>query len=252
MTSLWTEALSAAPLWIKTGGIALASTLGALLLALPVGWALARRRSGLLLGLVLALAVLPTSLSAIGWIAAFGAQGLLCLPWLYTPAGVALAWALCFWPLAALGAWGALSRAEPAEEEAALLSLTPWQAAWGLVLPRALTGLLASGVAVFLLMLGDLGVPGSLSVPVGAEAVHARFSSTFRASAALGSSLPMLVLALVAVLLCRRGLRGLGSPAPASRSGRMEGITRAASALAWVLALATLMIPAWALAGWAW
>ncbi len=249
--TLWTEALDAGPLWMRTGLLALASTLGALVLALPAGWALARRRGGLLLGLVLALAVLPTSLSAIGWIAAFGTQGLLPLPWLYSPAGVALAWTLCFWPLLALGVWGALSCGEAAEEEAALLALPSWRVALGVVLPKALPALAAAAVGVAILMLGDLGVPGSLSVPVGAEAVHARFSSTFRASAALGASLPMMALAFLLAWLCRGGWRGLASPASDRGAKGLEGISRTAYAVAWVLALGSLLIPAWGLAGWA-
>ncbi len=249
--TLWIEALSAGPLWMKTAALAAISTLGAMLLALPAGWALARRRSGLLLGLVLALAVLPTSISAIGWIAAFGSQGILPLPWLYSPAGVTLAWTLCFWPLAALGIWAALSRAESGEEEAALMILPPWKAGWKLILPRALPALAATATAIFILMLGDLGVPGCLSVSVGAESVHARFLSTFRTGAALGASLPMLALAMLAAWLCRKGWAGLGGSASGSGAKGLEEISRAGSALAWIFLLAYLMIPVWGLAGWA-
>lgn len=245
---LLSDALAACPLWGRTALLAGAGTLGAAALGLPVGWALARGGRGrrLLLGLTLAQAVLPTLLTAIGWIAAFGAQGALFhLPWLYTPAGVALVWACCFWPLPALGAWAGLSRAGAALEEAGLVAFSPWRTAFSVTFPLALPSIQAAAAAAWILMLGDLGVPGCLQVPVGAEAVHAAFSSSWDAGAALAMSLPMLALALPAAFLGWRGFRAAG------RGGTGAEGMPSASIPAWLVVLAGLAIPVWGLAGWA-
>ncbi len=244
------QALAALPLWGRTAALAAAGALGACVVGIPVGWAIARgpgRR--ILLGLTLAQAILPTTFSAIGWISAFGAQGSL-VPWngLYGPAGVALVWAWSFWPLVALAVWGALSRLEPALEEAAMLSLPPWRVLLAVTLPGVLPVLLPAGAVAGILMLGDLGVPGCLQVPVGAEEVHARFVGSWDIAGAAGMALPMLGLACAAVLLCRKGFRAIasgGDPRAASP------FRHPLSSLAFLLAVASLAIPVAGLAGWA-
>ena len=247
------QALAALPLWGRTAALAAAGALGACLLGIPVGWAIARgtgRR--ILLGLTLALAILPTTFSAIGWISAFGAQGSL-VSWngLYGPAGVALVWACCFWPLLALAVWGALSRLEPALEEAALLSLPPWRVLLAVTLPGAFPVLLPAAAVAWILMLGDLGVPGCLQVPVGAEAVHARFVGSWDLAGAAGMALPMLVMSCAAVLLCRKGFRSFASGGDPRAGGATSPLSLPVSCLAGLLAVAAIGIPVAGLAGWA-
>ena len=224
-------------LWLPTALLALAATALAALLGIPVGWTLARGRKGkgLLLGLVLAQALLPTTLASIGWIAAFGAHG---TGW------TVLVWGFCFWPLAALGTWAGLGRAEARMEEAALLAMPPWRAALGVSLPRAAPSILASLAAAFILMLGDLGAPGCLQVPVGAEEVHARFSATWDAREALRMSLPMLALSALAAFPLLRIRRSLGG-------GGGGGVLRFPGAPAWGIALGSLSIPAYGMLRWA-
>jgi iron(III) transport system permease protein len=247
------QALAALPLWGRTAALAAAGALGACLIGIPVGWAIARgtgRR--VLLGLTLAQAILPTTCSAIGWISAFGAQGSL-VSWngLYGPAGVPLVWACCFWPLVALAVWGALSRLEPALEEAALLSLPPWRVLLAVTLPAAFPVLLPAGAVAWILMLADLGVPGCLQVPVGAESVHARFVGSWDAAGAAGMSLPMLALACAAVLLSWKGIRAFASGGDPRTEGTASPLRRPVSCLAALLAVAVIGIPVSGLAGWA-
>lgn len=247
------QALAALPLWGRTAALAAAGALGACLLGIPVGWAIARgalRRT--LLGLTLALAILPTTFSAIGWISAFGAQGsLVSCNGLYAPAGVVLVWACCFWPLVALAVWGALSRLEPHLEEAALLSLPPWRVMLAVTLPRTFPVLLSAAAIVWILMLGDLGVPGCLQVRVGAESVHARFVGSWDAAGAAGTSLPMLAMSCAAVLLSWKGIRSFASGGDPRAGGATSPLRRPISCLAALLAVAAIGIPVSGLAGWA-
>lgn len=241
------------PIWGRTAALAGLAALTSALLAVPVGWTLARRDArGLLLGLTLGLAVLPTTLAAIGWIACLGFQGTVATwPSLYGPPGVALVWALVMWPLPALSLAAALKRTPRREEEAALLGLGPWRTALRLSLPRAAGALLAGTLCAWILMLGDLGVPGCLQVPLGAEAVHARFAATWDGAGALGASLPMLALA-VAALLAVRGRFAMADHAsePGEATG-MAGPGRAFAVSAWTVAAVSWLAPAGALAAWA-
>lgn len=246
------QAARACAFWGPTAVWAAAAALGAAILGLPVGWA-AARGGGALLGAALATAAMPTTLTTIGWIAAAGPQGALVrLPGLHSPAGAAFVWALCFWPVCALGAWAGLSRAGASEEEAGRLFLGPRRSALRVLLPAALPSLAAGAAVAFALMLGDLGVPGSLGVRMGAEEVHAVFLATWDPGLAAMAALPAAAMAaVVAVLLCGTAVPPslMGPPSP---EGARPGASPAVRAAAWAIAGVGIGVPAWGLARWAW
>lgn len=242
------KALASLPLWGETAALAAAATVLTTLLGLPVGWALARGRiPRFLLGLVLAQAALPTALGSIGWIAAFGSQGLLPLPFLYTPAGVALVWVFSFWPLPALATWSGLKLAEASQEEALLLSLPRWKVACRFTLLRALPVTLCGSAAAWILMMGDLGVPGSLMVHLGAESVHAYTAMTWDLAGAAGMTLPLLLPAAALGILAWKAIASrtmAGDPRGAFPLGSLN-------AFAWGLVPLSLLVPTSGLASWA-
>lgn len=149
------------------------------------GWALARRAvAGRRLWLFLlpgALVLAPT-LTAHAWKLALSPDGWLGT-WIAPPPAAAaptslhlgaLVLAAAYWPLVAwLARWGARIPRELLD--AALLELPGGRAEWWTARPVFLTGVWTGGLLLFLLALGDFGVPSSLGLPVFAVEAASRF-----------------------------------------------------------------------------
>ena len=205
--------------WIGVGATALA-----LLLGIPSGWALSRRRrSPLLLALCALPLALAPSVAVSGWLrwfappdvsSSFGAMapGTLGPGALFTLPGVALVLGLGLWPIVALEAWPAFARARGEAYESALLAGSPARAFFRVVLPLARGEVAAGALLVFLLAAGDFTVSSLLLVPTLPIQVYDKLALNLSASAAW-TALPLALLAALAALglaLARPG-RGNGS-----------------------------------------
>lgn len=244
----------------RTLGIALAATTGAALLGAPLGILIARAqlpgRRLLLTATLLALCV-PPVVAAIAWSILLGRGGPLgqLFPIAGGPsppgaapgvAGVVVALVALYWPVVALLVARA-ARAVPAEwEEAARLETTPWRAftlAAGAHL-RASLGVAA--LLVFLLVLADYDVPGTMGVAVYPVEILSAFQATRDYGHAAALALPLLLLILPLLLLQEKWQRasisdaGEAHEAPPLPLGRWRWPLVLA---AWLIPLATTVAP---------
>lgn len=225
--------------------IALGTTLTAVGVGVPVALLVRRApaRTRFLVGSALVLPlVIPTYVYALGWQRVVDPQGVWVgiartfgatappLPDLASPAGVVLVLALRYLPLTVLGAGAGLARVDPALEDAArLVHRTPWVLT-RVVLPLARPEIVASALVVFNLALVNYTVPSLLRVPTFPVEIFAAFSGLLDVEAAVGLSLPLLLLGVLSVVGARLavGRRPLAVVArqpltatPSSRSRRV-------------------------------
>ncbi len=162
----------------NAAGLAIVSTLGALLLAMPLAWMADRfdfAGKRLLTGLLLAPMILPPFVGAIGIKRLLGQEGSLNavlhglgllgergVDWLGQGRfwGVAALNALHLYPILYLNLAAALANIDPAMEEAAEnLGCTGFRKFWRITLPLIAPGLFAGGTIVFIAAFTDLGTP---------------------------------------------------------------------------------------------
>lgn len=162
----------------NASGLAVVSTLGALLLAMPLAWMADRfdfAGKRLLTGLLLAPMILPPFVGAIGIKRLLGQEGSLNavlhglgllgergVDWLGQGRfwGVAALNALHLYPILYLNLAAALANIDPAMEEAAEnLGCTGFRKFWRITLPLIAPGLFAGGTIVFIAAFTDLGTP---------------------------------------------------------------------------------------------
>lgn len=153
-------------------GVALAASLGAVLLGLPLALCVARwrvpGRRALTVGALLTL-VSPPFVGAYAWILLLGQQGLLRgalraiglePPPIYGPGGVILVLALQHYPYVFLLASAGLSAVDRSLEEAAeSLGATPWRRLLRVTLPLVAPSLAAGGLLAFTGALANFGTP---------------------------------------------------------------------------------------------
>ncbi len=204
-------------LWLST-----ATTILALLLGVPLAILVARYDLPFG-GLIRALAVLsllsPPFIGAYAWVTLLGRAGVL-TNWLglksfsiYGPGGVLLVLVLHHFAYVFLLTSAALTRIDPAVEEAAqTLGSSPWRRLLSITLPLALPAIGASGLLVFTSSLADFGTPmligeGLRTLPIVA---YNEFLSEVGGNAGLAtvSSVLMLLIALVALAVQAWILRG--------------------------------------------
>jgi iron(III) transport system permease protein len=155
------------------------TTLGCLLVSLPLGWVYSRYEfpgKTLLNSLVLMPLILPPFVGAIGIKAMLGQAGavnsLLMSLGLMDPAhpadwlgqgqmaGIVVMNVLHLYPILYLNIVAALSNLDPAMEEAAAnLGCPAWQRFWKITLPLIMPGVFAGGTIVFIWAFTELGVP---------------------------------------------------------------------------------------------
>ncbi len=162
----------------NAAGLAVVSTVGALLLAMPLAWLADRfdfAGKRLLTGLLLAPMILPPFVGAIGIKRLLGQEGALNaalhgvgllgergVDWLGQGRfwGVAALNALHLYPILYLNLAAALANIDPAMEEAAEnLGCTGFRKFWKITLPLITPGLFAGGTIVFIAAFTDLGTP---------------------------------------------------------------------------------------------
>ncbi len=211
-------------------------TLASVVLGVPAGLLLGRtglpgRRA---LGAVLALPLLlPPPVTAVAWMGAVAPTGPLARLLGPGPAGV-LAGALfglpgtvlvlttALMPVVMLLVAAALRSVPPRLEEAGLLA-APWPVVLRRVtLPIVAPGVLLGAALVFLMALGEVGVPPSLRYPVFAVESLVRFAAFYDLAAATAAAMPLVAITVVvlgaeALLVRRTGAVHRGSPRGAGR-----------------------------------
>lgn len=164
---------------VNSAIIAACTTLGCLLVALPLAFAFVRYRfpgRALLNSLLLIPLILPPFVGALGVQAMLGQAGALNsllmtlglvrseqpIDWLGEGqmAGVVVMNILHLYPIVYLNVTAALANLDPALEDAAAnLGCTPWRRLWRVTLPLALPGLFAGSAIAFIWAFTELGVP---------------------------------------------------------------------------------------------
>lgn len=204
--------------------LAACATLVALVLSLPGAYVVGRMGSlarhpfvAMLLGAVL---LFPPMVYTFGW------QRLLpvSVPATLSCIGV---WALWGWPIPALIVGTGFSRTGRASHEAALLTATPGTAFLRVVLPLLVRYVLLSALLLFILFMGDYGVPHACGLRVYATELLGWAQNSSLTIDTVWPSLPvvgvtLLVLAAV-VMLWRRCLADQDAGAPARRAGSSAG-----------------------------
>ena len=158
--------------------ISVATTALALVLALPMAWAVARTnmpgRHFVRVSVLVAF-VIPNFISVIAWILLLGPNaglinvflretfGIARLFNIYSMEGLVLVLTLSFYPLIFFAVTAALDNMDPSYEEAAQMVGAPaWRASMGIALPLVLPAILASSVFVFLEAMGAFGAPAAI------------------------------------------------------------------------------------------
>jgi iron(III) transport system permease protein len=192
----------------------LAVMLGAATIGLPFAWLTARtdlpyRRVWLIVGLLPM--VIPTYLSAVTLIAAFGPRGALYEiigPWLgieripsiYGFFGAWLTLTLATYPLLVLPVRAALLKTTPALEEAAAdLGASRWRVFWRIVLPQCRPALASGMIFAGLYSLSDFGATAMMRYDNFTRVIYLQYANAFdrHESATLALLLVLMTLLLI-------------------------------------------------------
>jgi iron(III) transport system permease protein len=248
---------SSRPWWLLLRSLllALAITLGALLLGVPLGVAFARARiplRRLLFAAHVLPMLLPPFLPALGWFYLFGSRGVLgsstTATILASASGLVLVLAFTFAPVVtSLTALGVLS-IDPSLEEAARLVAGSLRLVTRILLPAASPALLLAALVVFALSLSELGVPMFLRQEVYPAAVFARLGGIdYAPGEAAVLALPLVGIAFTLLAIERRMLGGRAFTVLRLRDQMREplesGRWRAPLALACVAAASLSVLP---------
>ena len=207
MTGATSELWASAWLSVRVAG---AATALAGLAAVPLAWAMSRRRGrgtrGVLEGVLLLPLVLPPTVVGLGLVAALGRRGpagWLGVPLVFTPAGAVVAAAVVAFPLIYLPSRAAFAAIdEDLLDAARVAGATGPRRLWLVDLPLARRGVLAGLLLGLARALGEFGAtlmvlgwqPGRATLPI---AVYAAFERGDIAAAAW----PALMLAAAALAL---------------------------------------------------
>ena len=206
---------------------------GALVIGLPFAWLTARsdlplRRAWLIAGLLTM--VVPSYLSALTLLAAFGPRGMLHdllavflpisrLPDIRGWFGAWLSITLITWPFVALPARAILLGDDPSLEEAAQsLGLRRREVFLRVTLPRLRPALTGGGLLVALYTLSDFGAVAVMRYNAFTRAIYLQYTSSFDRERAAILALMLVLLTLLLLLLERRlasrhGIARLGAGA---------------------------------------
>lgn len=221
------------PYYLRSLGLtlklALASTVIAVLLALPVGLAMARLRSPLWRRLCLAAVLLPLLvnllLQSYGWLVLLGPAGLLNtlllsvgvieqpVMLLYNQTGVLMGLVQTAFPLAVLPIASAMRAVAPSyAEAAATLGATRWQTWVQIVLPMGLPGVITAATLVFAYNASSFVVPlllGGRRVPMLAVMVRDQIAPLLNWPQACAAGV-VLIVSTLAVMTVSERLAGRG------------------------------------------
>ena len=221
----YTETLGSARIWSLFGRtllLAFLTTMMAGLLGVGLGLGFAKTdlpmRSALTALFSLPL-LFPPYFLAVGWFAVLGRGGLLTLccgtaagemgsRLLFGWPGVILVLSTAFMPVVLLLTMAGLRAVSPNLEQAALLS-TGWPVVLrSVTIPLASSSILLSFVLVFLLTMGEFGVPAFLRFDVFAVASFTQFTAFYNYGAATAAAMPLVLIATLGLWVERRVLCG--------------------------------------------
>ncbi|MGA2543577.1 MAG: 6-bladed beta-propeller [Verrucomicrobiota bacterium] len=199
---------------------------------------------------------LPPFLVVNCWIELLGEHGLWrpWLPWnIYSLGGTVWVLVLLTWPVTFFLVAGAWRRAQSSQLEIDPRLRGTALLRW-LLLPLARTSLIQGAILTLVLALNNFAVPAILQVKVFPAEIWVRFNTTFDYGAALALSWPLLAAPFLLVSCFRRREAAWSwrSDAPAARAMRRQlgaGWHRAGGAVALFLAVFSLGVPLWQLAG---
>jgi len=221
------------------------SALGALALAAPLAF-LTGRTAIPARGALSAAALMPLALPA--YVVALGLG-----PWLPSSPWVAapLVMALSLYPIPYLFLRAGLASLDPSLEEAGLLARGLWPTVRHLTWPHLVPWTAAALALVFLLGLGELGVPTLLGFRAYSGLILIRFAATYDAAGATIAALPLLLFVLALFGIEARWLRKSGVFAGRLRNPRLLDLGRAripAAALCLSILAASPALPVVAMA----
>ncbi len=240
---------------LVSGAATVGAVAGGFFAALWLAGLAARWRPAFFAGAVVALA-LPPFLVVNCWIELLGEHGLWrpWLPWnIYSLGGTVWVLVLLTWPVTFFLVAGAWRRAQSSQLEVDPLLRGTALVRW-LLLPLARTSLIQGAILTLVLALNNFAVPALLQVKVFPAEIWVRFNTTFDYGAALALSWPLIAAPLLLVSFFRRREPAWSwrSDAPAAQAMRRQlgaGWRRAGGAVALLLAVFSLGIPLWQLAG---
>ncbi len=222
---------------LSTALLALAVTAATILISLPLAWLFARtdlprRRTWLILAM-LPLAI-PSYVAGFAAIAGLGPQGfvhqaieslfgLAGIPGLTGFPGALFTLTVISYPYVLITTTVALTRIDPATEEAARsLGAGPWRTFFTVMVPQLRPALTAGGLLVALYTLSDFGAVSLMRFNSFTQVIYTQYQASFDRSLAALLSL-LLVLLTVGILFLERRTRGkarfyrssAGTPQPA-------------------------------------
>lgn len=181
---------------LTVGGL---TCLFACLVGIPFGYLLARVRlalAGFFRCFFLVPVMIPSYIMGITWTEYWECSGLL---------GIVFLLGICYWPIIALFAERGFRLIDRNLEDAALIDAGPWRVFFTISLRLALPSVSAGALFVFILSIGDFGIPDFLSFAstesyqVYTLEIFNRWSVLDSTGEAIASSLPVIVLAVLAV-----------------------------------------------------
>jgi iron(III) transport system permease protein len=192
-------------------GLALLTALLSTLVGLPLGLLLGKTdlpfRRVFIIVFALPL-VIPPYITALSWANVLGPRGFAAGLWgeptaqvmarlLFGLPGCVLVLATTFMPAVLLATLSFMRTVNPRLEEAARLSARPRRVLWGITIPLIRPGILLIATLVFLLALGEFGVPTFLRYNVFAVESFAQFSAFYNFGAAAAAAAPLALLTFV-------------------------------------------------------
>lgn len=248
-------------LLLRSIGLALVVTAGAVVLGVPMGVLLGRSdmagRSAAL-WLHAFPVFLPPFLLALGWFHLLGREGVVgsasTSSLLFGPAGLVLVLTSAFAPVVSMLTALGLQGIDPSLEEAARIASRPLRVVTHILVPLAWRSIALSAILVFALALSEIGVPMFLRVRTYPAAVFTRLGGIeYAPGEAVALVLPLLVLGLLLVaidsrFLGRRSYASLGLRSREAPSLRLGRAWVPGTAIAWtvvLLSLVPLVMLAW-------
>jgi putative spermidine/putrescine transport system permease protein len=210
-------------IFLRTGGLALAVTLLAIVFGVPETIILSRMKSpwrGLFLIIILGPLLISVVVRTLGWAILFGNNGLLNqammalgivsepVKLLFTMTGVTIALTHVLIPFMVISVWAALQKLDPQVENAGLsLGASPFTVFRRVILPQILPGILSGAIIVFALAASAFATPailGGRRLKVVAAAAYDEFLSTLNWPLGATIAALLLVANVVIILGCNR------------------------------------------------
>ncbi len=258
-------------IFLRSLALTMAVTALAVLIGVPLAWLTTRTdipfRRFWLIAATLPL-VIPTYVSGLAFITAFGpkglVQGLLAplgverLPDFYGFPGALLVLTLHTYPYVMLTVRVALQRLDPSMEEAARnLGRSKRETFWQVLLPQLRPGIMSGALLAALYSLGDFGAVSLMNYEAFTWAIYVQYQSAFDRSLAAGLSLVLVAVTAFVLLgeaMTRRNVQYYRSDPGTSRERKVDrlGPWKAPSLIfSSVLLLIALVLPLGVLITWA-